>query len=49
MKVPLNKEIVPKEEFSRLPFDPNTRLRMDEIHPDLIWKGVKGHIPVKDN
>lgn len=30
----------PKEEFTRRPWDENIRHRMDEIHNDLIYKGM---------
>ena len=38
----------PKEEYTRVKFDPNLRLRMDELHPDLIWKGIEGRKPEKE-
>jgi len=30
----------PKPEFTRLPWDENVRHRIDEIHNDLIYKGM---------
>lgn len=38
----------PKEDFSKIKFDPNLRMRMDEIHTDLIWRGINGAMPQKE-
>lgn len=35
----------PKEEFSRIPFDPNIRLRLPEIPNSLAWRYLQGFEP----
>jgi hypothetical protein len=35
----------PKEEFTKRPFDPNIRHRMDEISNDLIYRGLNQTLP----
>ncbi len=35
----------PKEEFTKRPFDPNIRHRIDEISNDLIYRGLNQTLP----
>ncbi len=35
----------PKEDFTKRPFDPNIRHRMDEISNDLIYRGLNQTLP----
>ena len=35
----------PKEEFTKRPFDPNIRHRMDDITNDLIYRGLNQTLP----
>jgi hypothetical protein len=36
----LPEKFVPKEEYSKRPFDPNIRHRMDTISNDLLYRGL---------
>ena len=36
---------IPKEEFTRLPFDPNVRQRFDDMDNTLIWRSMVGLEP----
>ena len=35
----------PKEEFTKLPFDPNTRLRHETMDNHIIYRALRGYIP----
>ena len=39
---------VPKEEYTRLPFDPNIRHRMEEMPNQLVYRALRGVIPEKE-
>jgi len=38
-------EFVPKKEYTRVPFDPNIRHRIDDIDNKLIWRSMVGIEP----
>ena len=38
-------EFVPKKEYTRIPFDPNIRHRIDDIDNKLIWRSLVGIEP----
>lgn len=37
--------LVPKKEFTQLPFDPNVRHKIDDIENHLVWRGLVGFEP----
>ena len=38
----------PKEEYSRIPFDPNVRHELPKMPNDLQYKFLFGHVPPKE-
>lgn len=38
---------IPKEEYSRLPFDPNVRPKLMEMDPKIAYEANLGYQPVK--
>ena len=35
----------PKEEFTKIPHDPNIRMRRDSMDSEIIYRGLQGYIP----
>ena len=46
--VEVSERFMPKEEFSKIPFDPNIRHRIDDIPNKLIYRALLGKEPAKD-
>jgi hypothetical protein len=38
---------IPKEEYSRIPFDPNVRPKLMEMDPKIAYEANLGYQPVK--
>jgi len=43
-----HEKFVPKPEFTTRTFDPNIRHRVDEVHPDLLYRGLQQVMPEKE-